>query len=81
LSFAPQKAQISSHWTRWQRSPRTFTLWYARQAAPRSARSLSTVPLATPVMRQVERIEQPSTKAETTRAGGGIEHVHILHYA
>jgi hypothetical protein len=41
--------------------------WYSLQAAPRSASSFRTVFIATPVMRHVERSEQPSIRQEITR--------------
>ncbi len=56
-----QKAQISSHWTRRQVSPRSFSSWYSEHACPSSTNSLVTVLLAAPVMRTVARMLLPST--------------------
>src|SRR5437667_6720657 len=67
FAFAPTKHQISSHCIRRTLRFRTARLWYAAQAQPRSVSNLTIVFLATPVILDVERIEQPSTKQLTTR--------------
>src|SRR6266540_1564704 len=53
-------------------------LWYWEHAHPRSASSLSTVFFATPVMRTVERIELPSTRAAITRTRFSVLSLFIL---
>src|SRR5207253_626052 len=67
LALAPTKFQISSHCKRRTRRLRTYLLWYPAQASARSRSRLVTVLRATPVMRDVERMLLPSTKAATTR--------------
>src|ERR1017187_2743617 len=66
LSFGQANDQISSHCTRLAgRLTRPLSI-YSEHAAPSSTRILAIVLLATPVMRTVERIELPSTRAATT---------------
>src|SRR5207248_10181678 len=52
--------------------------WYSWQAAPASASKVMTVPLAVPVMRQVARIELPSTSAAKTPALRSALNLFIL---
>src|ERR1035441_7119122 len=68
LSLAPTKDQISSHCTRLAARLTRALSRYSEHAAPSSIRSFVTVFLATPVRRTVERMEHPSTSAETTSA-------------
>jgi hypothetical protein len=46
--------------------PKRVTSWYSEHAWPTSDSSRRMVPLATPVMRTVERIEHPSTRTVMT---------------
>jgi hypothetical protein len=52
--------QISSHWTALKVTPRTVLSWKAAQASPASTSSLETVLIETPVIRETERMDDPS---------------------
>src|SRR3990167_1435633 len=62
----PTKDQISSIWTRRAGTLRIAVSWYSAQARPTRPGKLRIVPFATPVRRDVERTEHPSTSAEMT---------------
>jgi len=53
--------------------------WYSAQAVPTSASSRRMAPLATPVMREVERTEQPSTNADITATSFSMPRLYALH--
>jgi hypothetical protein len=62
--FAYEKAQISSHCTAVDGTFRTFVSWKAAQAIPASMSSFETVLMDTPVIRDTERMDDPSQSIE-----------------
>src|SRR5437879_7987655 len=68
LSFAPTKDQISSHCTRFDFRPRTFSSWNAAQTRPASTNSFETVLIETSHKRETERIDDPSQSIERMSA-------------
>src|ERR1700686_5457134 len=78
LAFAPTYAHISSHWSRRTDTLRTCLSWKAMHAWPRSTRSFVTVFRATPVIREVERMLLPSTRAATTLTRSSCVSVFIM---
>ncbi len=77
---AYENAHISSHWMRSQGRFRSVRSWKSSQASPKATSRRVTVPLAIPVMRQVARIELPSTSALTTAARSVVLSLFILTY-
>src|ERR1035441_3899019 len=62
----PTKDQISSTCTRLAATLRIARSWYSAQAAPMLTSKRRMAPFDTPVSRDVERTEHPSTSAEMT---------------
>ena len=65
LSLAPMNDQISSHCTRHVERLRTRSSCNCAHAVPISTRSFKIASFETPVMRDVDRTEHPSIRAET----------------
>ena len=66
LLLHPTNDQISSTFTRLAATLRSARSWYSVQAVPTLTSRRRTAPFDTPVIRTVERTEQPSTSAEIT---------------
>jgi|SRR6516164_1604837 len=77
-SFALQRLQISSDCNLLHDRCRSLSCWYFAHAVPTSASSLTMVFLATPVMRTVLRMEQPSTKQVIAWARGSAGNLFIM---
>src|SRR5437588_7881855 len=78
LALQPTNDQISSHSIRLDLRSRSAPPWYTSQAAPMSSSRRMTVSLSRPVIRQVARMELPSTSADTMAARSEVESLFTL---
>src|SRR5947209_11762788 len=78
FALEPTKLQISSHFKRRTFTLRTVRSWNSAQASPNSSSSLITAPLERPVIRQVDLMEFPSTKARTICVRSALLRLFIM---